>query len=93
MTETILQKINAEKKKVKTEMMANCVAVDGLKLPIIRAIGWQIAYPASEDAWGNEEYERIECEGPVTLSFLKETIKSLKAEGITTADFETRFDY
>jgi|TARA_R110000803_G_scaffold150763_1_gene216000 hypothetical protein len=93
MTQTILQKITAEKKKVRTEMMARWVPVDGFNLPIIRAVDWQIIYPEGEDAGGNEEYERIECEGPVTLSFLKETVEKLKAEGITEADFETRFDY
>ena len=75
-------------------MKARCVAADGkFNLPIIRAIGWQIARPVSADEWGNQEWERIECEGPVTLSFLKETVKELKAEGITEAHFETRYDY
>ena len=86
MTQTILQKIDAERVRVK----AYCRRKYGdyPLLMIDDGDSWVIKYPSK---YNRDELDIIYCGGPVTINSLSEIVKDLKAEGITEACWEAEY--
>jgi hypothetical protein len=84
MTQTILQKIDAERVRVKAycrRTYENCPIIDD-------GDSWVIKYPSK---YHSDEWDIAYCGGPVTLDSLSETVKELQAEGITEACWEAEY--
>ena len=84
MTQTILQKINAERVRVKAycrRTYENCPIIDD-------GDSWVIKYPSK---YHSDEWDIAYCGGPVTINSLSEIVKDLKAEGITEACWEAEY--
>lgn len=85
MDQTLLQKIRAEKAKVRGGMLQS---PDFAGWAEVKSREWWVTYDA-----GNNDMQYSFQDGPVTLSALMEIVKELKVKGIKEAYYETRYDY